>query len=391
MAFGLLGQLLHTERGEGRFLPQHSPHWLAFRRLFLRIVDQPIPSAIRERGIWDKLVEQLPGQVDYFKKLGTVPDNLVLPRDHPWEEKFLPHLSTIKEITEKRLRDYSGFSLQAVKEHFVEHGSVSLEKECGALYHVVQAIEWADVRDFILHSESPQNTQELLRKIVEEEGIEMEIEAEYEQAEKSVRGVLFDLAAESVLGPGNHINVGAREAEKLFCDNLLLQDPFSLLTNEQLLFHLADQIGCGDSAFLNSLAARMETIEDFAHKYRTRVKVSPVKRVMAYHWLHPDLPLWLMQAPAILSVFKTISFVEMNLSDEIVREAYRNRPERGTSLYRGSKKLIKTVTATQAKKIKGMGFQGYVESAKSFSDLEAHVSHWVASRMAEIKPGRNEL
>ncbi len=54
IAFALLGRLLNPAGGPGRHLPQQSPHWLAFRRLFLAICERPIPKKILNLGIWEK-------------------------------------------------------------------------------------------------------------------------------------------------------------------------------------------------------------------------------------------------------------------------------------------------------------------------------------------------
>ena len=46
IAFALLGEILQPEIGPGHLLPQHSPHWLAFRRLFLALCDEDIPEEL---------------------------------------------------------------------------------------------------------------------------------------------------------------------------------------------------------------------------------------------------------------------------------------------------------------------------------------------------------
>ena len=44
IAFAALRAVLKPSNGMGSFLPQHSPHWLTFRRLFLAICDHEIPE-----------------------------------------------------------------------------------------------------------------------------------------------------------------------------------------------------------------------------------------------------------------------------------------------------------------------------------------------------------
>ncbi len=46
VAFSILGSHLKPTTGSGRYLPQCSPEWLAFRRLFLKICDQDIPKEL---------------------------------------------------------------------------------------------------------------------------------------------------------------------------------------------------------------------------------------------------------------------------------------------------------------------------------------------------------
>ena len=283
----------------------HREDWTSLFRLYLEICDETVPAKLWKSNIWDKTNEKLTRAAEALLLQEPIIDRSSLAeREHPWEKEFLPQLPIIKHVTAERLSGYSNLTLSSVKRHFIEHATVSLEAECGALYEVLQAIDWDSVplSDRIENSE--ESTQGWLRQIMAEEKPDFDFDQEYTLAVQSVRGVLFDLAVESILGKAEPDNLSAWECELKFFENRLLKNPYSILNDDRILFFLADGLGHQGESFAKHLASRLMTLRSPEANRDSQQAAHRLKQTLARHWLDPDLPLWLMQAPVVQEIIK---------------------------------------------------------------------------------------
>lgn len=341
IAFAMLGAVLSRTAGSGRFLPQTSPHWLAFRRLFLNLCDHPLPASVLNRGIFAERHREIHrAQVQNLKAQGMMAEDVPEELVHPWESKYLPELPRIKKVTQARLDDYSRLTFKSVKDHFVDHGTVSLEPECGALYEVVQNIAWDHVPRTLTLEESGISTLTLLQEILRSTKPDLNFDAEYSKAVRSVRAVLFDVAAEEVLGVGDCDSKSVTEVENLFCQNRLLDKPFSLLSDDRVVNYVAEGIGTGGSFFLKKLVNQLAKME--AHRDRNSDSNDPkisshrnsreFRKMVARFWLNKDWPLWLMEVPVIVRLLKPISPHPTACTRDTVKNLITKKPRLSRSL-----------------------------------------------------------
>lgn len=321
-------------------------------------------------GIWtQRNVRAREVLIEDLKERGALDQDFVPLDGHPWETDFLPSLEHIKKVTRCRLRDYSRLTLQLVKQHFVQHGSVDLEEECGALHHIVRAIDQDDLGSRILAVEPRTSIQSCLREIVRDAGLNLDFDAEHQRAEQSARGVLFDLAVEDVLGKADHAFVDACEAEMMFLQNRLWKSPYDLVTDKSLQFFLADGMSGKGGPFLRSLARKFDQV----NQSDGQSHVSPVWRAMTKLWMNPDFPLWLMELPAILIVLNSILGQGHRITQQSIRELLKDRSGATKSHLCRASKLLITGVEIEGKTVR-MNFKGYIERAPGFRALQQHLA-----------------
>ena len=390
IAFALLGRLLNHGSSPFRGLPQISPHWLAFRRLFLQIYEVPIPAGIfdwrspgsdEKREDWAKiedLREEMP-------PLGASS----APGNYPWWEGMFPDLRVISWISRVRLKDYSEISLEGTKQRFVDHGTVAIEPECGALYEVVRAIEWTAVpKSETIEFSRPPSTLALLSRIVDEEVVEMDFEAEYAKAVRSVRAVLFDMAVEKVLGKAPLSDRSALEVEQRFCLMRLVENPFNASHDDRILFYIADGLGFEGSDFAIRLGRRLKTAE----KEGSLPAVDPLKRTMTLLWLNEDWPLWLMQAPAMMELLKPLLPSTYPCTSNKIHQMTKNlKKSEKSGLHLSKKQLItKIECSSKGEEVVDVEFQNYISQNSLAERLRNHLKAIGLPRLfrGKIKVGK---
>lgn len=253
---------------------------------------------------------------------------------------------------------------------FVEIGEVHVDSACGALFKLQEKTLF----DFFPDSRTPpdgRNTTALLRKVVREAGIDFDFDSEYRKAVDSVREVIFDIALEAIFDKVPEDSTDLWKLEKMSFERSIIEDPFRILTDHNLVLFLAEGMKNRGGAFLKRLSNRFET----AKKNRFRFNVDPLKVSLCQYWLHPDFPLWLMSADAIDTLlalkFSDASGKLRGRIDEITKNRTK---EPGNPLYTSSKKLLNGIILDKVlKTYRGMDFQGYLTKCSSFSDLKSHV------------------
>lgn len=364
----------------------HVDEWANLLGHYLRICDKPVPKNTREQSIWTATLQDLREISQQLDLDSPLIDAEALGRwEHPWETEFAPQLAAIKLVMTERLSDYSKLSIASVKDYFVEHGTVSLEPECGALYEVVQTIDWDAVPLSEKIDESVDSTQLWLKRIMADVSPEVDFDGEYALAVRSVRGVLFDLAVEAVLGKTEPSTLSAWECEKRSIENRMLRYPYSILTDERVLFFLADGFGQQGSTFAGHLESRFKTLEDPLLKANSQHGAFILKKTMALKWLNPDLPLWLMQAPTVQAIIKPLLPSSHRCEINQIKEVTKNRSESTKSGLHGASK------APIVKKRKGQaefGFEpiwvwNYYRRSVSANGFLEHLE----SALGEKKPG----
>ena len=336
---------------------------------FSAVCDSETPEPEREeilRCVWDASSEKIKAEI--LKVLGKVEE------EKKMETSLESILPTVKEITKTRLKYYEGVTLPQVKSHFVETGEFEIGKECGALYQICENV----LREYVPTSLSfpvpgeSKSTIHFLREIVEEEGLQFDMEAEYAKAARSVRGVLFDIAAEATLGKMPGPDMKTEVMEQLYCERRLVEDPYSMLTEEQILFYVAEGMGIQGARFLNRIASFFET----AGRKGFRLRHDPVKLALAIHWLDLEFPIWLMEKPAITAALQFTGYKSEDCGPEKLRDFWKNRSGSAKSaLYGPRKKLIKKIRVDESEaRTCRMVFKSYVENAKSARALLDHTS-----------------
>lgn len=385
IAFALLGEILHPAAGSGRFLPQHCPHWLAFRRLFLALCDEEIPKELlTELGgsAWDEMSDLEKAELAValgLYELGTDSSNAVsrLPPifdSVSLEEDYAKRLPAIREIVVTRLDSYAAVSLAGAKASLLETGRIDLNTDCGALYEISQNLAWdylpASI-DLPRSGDTP-TTLSLLADVVKEAGIDLNIEAEYREAARSLRTVFFDIATEMTVGKVVDPEIEAWELEEMFCERRVVEDPFTVISDARIQFFLAEGMATKGGGFLRRIASMFDTAEDKG----ARVRINPVKTMLAVHWLNPEFPLWLMTFPAVECFLRILGIDNDGYPlNEKIREYTKTRKESpGSPLVTASKQLITGLEfASPPSSCEGMEFRKYLANAPSFPALQQHV------------------
>ncbi|MCB1205938.1 MAG: hypothetical protein KDN18_16875 [Verrucomicrobiae bacterium] len=257
-----------------------------------------------------------------------------------------------------------------MRETFIENMQIHTDPACGALFNL---------RDKLLinlypNSRTPPqggNTTALLRKVAQEAIPNFDFDFEYGRAVDSVRAVIFDIALEAVFDKVPADTTTLWDLEKMSFERAIIEDPFRILTDHNLVLFLAEGMDNRGSAFLKRLSNRFET----AKKSRFRFNVDPLKVALCQYWLQPDFPLWLMSPKAIDTLlglkFSDASGRLKGRIDEIKKNRTK---EPGNPLYTSSKKLLNGIVLDKVlKTYRGMDFQGYLTKCSSFSDLKSHV------------------
>lgn len=403
IAFALLGEILQPEIGPGHLLPQHSPHWLAFRRLFLALCDEDIPEELLvELGgsVWDNMSEIEEAELAVVLGLGEaeteafrvdpVSDSELPPKFElaHLREGYAKQIPVIRKITEIRLASYESVSLLRVKESLVEEGRVDLDPVCGALYEIGQNVATGAVpvsTSLPRPGETP-TTLSLLAQMVAESGVDFDFETEYQEAARSVRGVLFDIATEMTVGKVVDPEIDPWELEQLFCERRIVEDPSTVLTDARIQFHLASGMGNNGAGFLRRIASMFETADEKG----VRVRINPIKANLAAYWIDPQFPLWLMTFPAIENFLGMLGIDNDGYSlGETIREFTRAREgEADSPLVAASRRLITGVEWQLPRSSRlGLAFRKYLADAQAFPALQEHVRGLSLSDL-DPTPGR---
>jgi len=390
IALCILGEYLDPTNGSFRFLPQCSPQWLAFRRLFLSICDQEIPKDMQAEGFmshWDTFPKR--EKQEFLKTHGLIDEEEREEQPSIWESMYASDLHVTKRVTEIRMQNYAGISLAKMKRSLAEAGKIEIDAECGALYEIAQNLLRDQIPESLTlpPSRPVKTTLDLLKGLVDEAGgsIGIDIDVQYKKAARSVREVFFDIATEATIGEVTDPSISAWEMEQLFCERRLIEDPYSILSDDRILFFVADGIAEGAS-FLKRVASMMET----ADKWGYRLKHDPVKVALATYWLNPQFPLWLMRTSAILTFLDMIGIKpgEKLSLEYTVDEFFKEREASSKSgLFRATKKLITEINYNKKEGlISDMTFPKYVQEAKLFHKLEEHASNLSVS---DLSPQRD--
>ena len=380
VAFAILGSLLNPTTGSWRFLPQCAQEWLAFRRLFLEICDRVIPKELRRSPI-QSVAEEDP---EYFKEFSKTHKLPVKRRRkaRPATERIgaAAERATLKKVVAVRLANYEGVNLSKMRADFIETGRIDLDAECGALYELKQNILMDYVPKSLDFPErlAERTTLQILKEIVEEKSLGIDLVAEYKRAAISVREVLFDVAVEATFGEVLASPATSRELEENFYERRLIEDPYAALSDERIIAFLADGMANRGEIFLKRLASLFATAE----KNNARLRHDPLRVVMAIHWLDLDFPLWLMRLPAILSWLSISEFVDLDATENKVRERIRAKDQKGrTFLVQGSKLLVTDLVVREEsgkKYFTGMNFPLYIAQSGMFKCLRDHVDGLIA-------------
>ena len=389
IAFALLGEILRPDFGDGHLLPQNSPHWLTFRRLFLALYEEEVPARLLAESSgspWDGMSDL--EKAELAQTLGledsaanSTPD-ADLETDLPQtfesaslEEHYATQVPIIRPITETRLASYEAVNITTAKESLIEEGQIDLDPACGALYEISQNIAWDHVPTStdLPRSKDEPTTTSLLADAVNEAGIDFDIEAEYRESARSVRAVLFDIATEMTVGKVVDPSIDIAELEDLFLTRRVVEDPYTLLSDERIQNHFADGMGMEGPDFLRRIASMFETAEEKG----VRVRLNPVKTALAAHWIDPQFPLWLMRMPAVENFLKILGIDNDEYGyglGETIREFTKARSGSPKSpLDAASKRLITSLELqSPLQSYQRMTFPKYLEAAPSFHALQEH-------------------
>ena len=165
-----------------------------------------------------------------------------------------------------------------------------------------------------LGSARPQKSiQEGLMVLLKRSGAK-NIEAQYAEALKSARGAFFDTVTRDPL----RFLQKEEDLRKALWRAWLIQDPSLLSKSRDAVEYVVDGMNRLGFDFLINLVDdhrnfskrrkdknfRDDKVSD-SGKYSSRV--NELMWVMAANWTNPDMPLWLMQTPAILNACKLLS------------------------------------------------------------------------------------
>lgn len=227
--------------------------------------------------------------------------------------------SKIKKSAQQSEATIKGASFEAVKSLddlrriFVEKGPGAMrELSCSFDGSLAQLLRVLSELPFVtLGSERPQDSlQEGLMALIKKSGAR-NIETQYAAALKSARGAFFDLVT------GNVRSFLTSEAclSKALWRALLIQDSTLLCRSKGAFKYVVDGMRRHGFDFLIDLvddcrvrrkdknSSDDKTSEGAANSSR----LNDLKWVMAANWTNPDLPLWLMQAPALVAACRLLS------------------------------------------------------------------------------------
>jgi len=378
IAFAIIGRYLRPSTGLGRHLPQCSPPWLAFRRLFLKVCDLSIPEEL-QAAPFQSLAEAFPEfTAEFSKKHG-----LSAPKKPRKRARVRPAMVSApvewrvqRELTKIRLRNYEGVTLDRMKSELVKTGMIDIDEECGALYNVKQNVLWDHVPESLdLSSEMRRrSTLRYLKYVAKKAGIGMDFSADFRNAAESVRGVLFDIAVETTFGGPILQATSSWELEDEFCKRRLVEYPLSIEYDERIRSYVVDGMTREGASFARSIASCFDSAAaktNINHNLR-------IRSTLAVHWLNQDFPLWLMTAPAIESFLISSLAARTGGYKNIIQELTKDRSSNPRSrLEAGKTKLIKGLDLVMDSGKIGavsMTFPKKLESAPGYPKLQIFLS-----------------
>ena len=123
----------------------------------------------------------------------------------------------------------------------------------------------------------------------------------YQSVQLAARGVLFDLAFDVVCGSG--VSRKEKTLESARARTKLIVEPDLLRTDDSITAYVAEKLRSEGRSFLNQLSIDW-------HNAERRKKCLPIDLslfVLAQHWVNPHCPLWMMTAPVMEKVLRSMT------------------------------------------------------------------------------------
>lgn len=394
-AFAIIGHLLNPESGPYRSLPQISPLWLAFRRLFLNLtkdaanleLDEPEDLRVQEfQGLNVPIYSESQKSTLIEELDPSLLDELGNPFQE-WRKHFLPDLEILSSWAESRLFSYENANIRSIKSHLIDK-DIFLGAECGFLNEVFISFKrnWLSVIDQreAIFSQKSRTTEGILREITAKNlSADLDFDMELSKALNSVRQVLFDISVETVLGSRTPNESDTWKLEKEFKFRHLVNNPYLLLSENQIAEYVADEMTYNGKHFASKLANHYEKRLNNADRNNQTSRIE-VKKQLALLWINPNFPLWLMNSGAIESILKRFLPVRVTkfVTENSIREHWKTRASNKiSSLYRMPKQLI--VISKSPSERSGSGNRrsdnpiriktpNYLKDCSSFNELKSH-------------------
>lgn len=385
IALAILGSYLSPTFGCWPRLPQCSPPWLAFRRLFIAVCLEEIPDRLHIGARFQSMAD---ADLTTAQEIPSREEDEISARiGEPLQEDHAQRV--LKEVTAIRLKNYEGVTWERLKDEFVTTGKFDVDENCGAFFDLKGKILWDHVPDHLELSRAmpARSTMRYLKHVVEGDGTYDRMAAEYAEAAKSVRGALFDIATEATYGGIVSPNDPWWALENRFCERRLVEKPASVFDDERIQYFLVDGM-CGNAnkpmhggragmtatEFLRRIASCFEVIKNKPQRFR----LNPVKTDMTVNWLNPQFPLWLMEEPAIRNFLNSLKSGGNGVTKNVVIDLMKVRPGTARShLVRASRKLITNLDFREDSGmpiLRGVEFPKFVRRSRRFSRLKKFVS-----------------